>query len=157
MRISCETSWKTRSRGVTLIEVTAGLAVMSTLLVSVLIASAKLRTQAALAEVRVEACEVADGLLKEWWPEKDELPRNGEGVASGRRTWVWRTRPVASEDAETLGGEVIALEIFASADGKTDTEPAARVEILLAKEPELPEAIEATEERDAEASGTDTD
>ncbi len=140
MKGNCGTSWRRSGRGTTLVEVTAGLAVMGALLVSVLIATSRLKAQSARSAMRADACEVADGLLAGWWPKPDQLPRDAEGVVigPGGQSWRWRTRRVrrADADAKNLSAEVIAIEVFAADIGgeDRDEQPAARVEIVLAEE-----------------------
>ena len=107
-------------------------ALLGTLLVSVLLADGRVRHQTKRAELRTEACEIADGLLAKWWKKKDTFPRNDAGPAKGHVGWRWRTRVVANPRAEDLGGEVIVLEVFAPEEiGAGESEPAVGIEILL--------------------------
>jgi len=107
------------------------MALLGTLLVSALLANGRLRVQAHRAERRVQACEIADGLLKEWWKKPSELPRSGAGDVKGFKGWKWQTKRIASEPADELKCEVVALEIYGPAD-EAET-PSARVELLLTK------------------------
>ena len=134
----CGTSWKRSARGMTLIEAVAGTALLGTLLVTILVARAKLTAQGRRAELRIEACRLADELLESWWPDRRKIPRNGTGRIPGPGDWRWRTRVVDNRAAEEMDAEVIALEILApgSEDGR-DTPPV-RVEILLPGRKEAP-------------------
>jgi len=115
----------------TLVEVVAGTAILGTVLASVIIADARLTAQARKAAAMQEACEVADGLLEGWWSGQAPLPRNDEGTAAAGGRWRWRMRVVPNKQAEALGAEVVALEIFDASRGSN--EPAARVELMVAR------------------------
>lgn len=117
--------------GFTLVEALAGMVILGTLLTTIVVANAKLISQASRAKLRVEACEIADGLLEKWWAKKDDFPRNGSGDVPNREGWRWRTRSLENESAETLNAEIIALEVF-SPDWQ-DVLPTVRIEILLPK------------------------
>ena len=116
-------------RGTTLVEAVAGTALLGSLLVSILIGASRLQAQAARAERRIEACRVADGLLKGWWAKRDEFPREARGTVPGHNGWRWRTRGSENESARALGGEIVALEIFAP-EASSDR-AATRIEVFL--------------------------
>jgi hypothetical protein len=107
-----------RAAGVTLVETLAASALLGTLLVGILLADGRLRHQAANAERRVEACAIADELLRTWWRKPDEFPRRDEGEVDGKPAWRWRTAPLENHDATQLGGEVIRLEVITTVDGR---------------------------------------
>ena len=115
--------------GFTLVEALAGTAILGTLLAGIIVANARLISQASRARLRIEACEIADGLMERWWDKRDEFPRNEAGSVRGREEWRWRTGIVKNEAAEAMDAEVVALEVFAP--GCRGTSPTARVEILL--------------------------
>ena len=115
--------------GFTLVEALAGMAILGTLLTTIVVANARLISQAGRAKLRVEACEIADGLLGKWWARRDDFPRNDSGDVPRHEGWRWRTRTIQNESAETLNAEVVTLEIFAP--DWQDTLPTVRVEILL--------------------------
>ncbi len=104
---------------------------LGTLLAAILIARGRLSVQARRAVVRVEACAVLDELMATWWSDREELPRNGSGDVPDRPGWRWRTRIVTSEQAEALGAQVVAVEVFET-DSDEGAPPGAMVEILLA-------------------------
>lgn len=130
-----QASWKSsppRRSGLTLVEVLAGSLLLGGLLVSIVVANARLTTQSARAQRRAVAAEVADGLLNRLWEKVDEFPRCDQGPVEGRTGWSWRTRVVANADVEKLGGQIVALEVW---DDKTAADgPAARVELVLPKQ-----------------------
>ena len=118
--------------GVTLIEVVAGAALLGTLLASILVAQARVKRQACQADRRLEACAVAEELLQKWWARPESLPRSDSGSVDGRDGWSWRTRPVERTDAQAMGAQVVALEVFWRAGQDQAAEPfLARVELLL--------------------------
>jgi len=120
------------TRGTTLVEAMAGTALLGTLLVTLLIAASRLGLQTARAERRIEACRIADRLLEGWWTMKrDEFPRNASGAVPGVQGWRWRTTEVSNGDAITLGGHVVAVDIFAPMEETGTPEPAVRVELVL--------------------------
>jgi len=125
-----------RRRGLTLVEVLAGAALLGTLLVAILVARGRLTAQNRLADERIEACAVLDELVADWWDKRadEPIPRNAGGVVPGRNAWQWRTRIVADREANGLGGEIVRVELFA--DSRTALTPAAAVDLLLPTENE---------------------
>ena len=105
------------------------MALLGTLLVSLLVDTARMTAQRGRAERRLEACRAVDALLESWWPKRGDLPRSGAGYVPGHPDWTWRTSLVPNEEAKNLAAEVVAVEVFVP--GAPDQEPAARVEILM--------------------------
>jgi type II secretory pathway pseudopilin PulG len=101
-----------RRTGLTLVEVVAGLALLSTLLVAVLTTKARATRQWASAHRRVEAVSAADRLLAAWWQDVDSFPRRASGRVPGDAAFVWRTAPIANPDLKALSASVIRLEIL---------------------------------------------
>jgi len=119
-----------RRCGLTLVEVVGGTALLGTLLVSVLIAAGRLQVQRAASQRHLAACSIADRLLADWWPDRAKLPRSGGGTIEAEGgAYNWRTRVVANDAAEQLGGEVVRLEIFGQDE---DVVPLVGVEVMLA-------------------------
>jgi hypothetical protein len=115
-------------RGATLVEVVAGLALLASLLTALLLARARYSQQWVLANQRLAAVQLADELLAEWWTEPQELPRADQGVLDEQRGWKWRTQVIQNHAADSIGVEVIRLEIL-----QEDPEaiPLATLEIVL--------------------------
>jgi hypothetical protein len=63
----------------TLIEVAAGLAILGTLMASLLVARSRYLRQWATAGRKQEAVIAADALLSAWWNQIETLPRHGTG------------------------------------------------------------------------------
>ena len=128
MRTRRDKSWRRRA-GATLVEALAGMVLLGTLLVAMLVAKGRLTIQAQRAENRLQACQVLDGLLEGWWPDRKALPRSDTGGVPERPGWRWRTQIVESQSADAMRAQVVAVEVFAP--NTRDRLPAARVEILL--------------------------
>lgn len=116
-----------RYRGMTLVEVVAGMALLGTLLVSIVMATAKLTAQSRLAAHRVEAYLAADQLLFSWWSDWQNFPRNESGTISGHDDWRWRTfstdskidlsvkvkkKSPGDQEIEKLDIDLVTLEIL---------------------------------------------
>jgi prepilin-type N-terminal cleavage/methylation domain-containing protein len=115
MNGKCRTSSRRRRqyrRGLTLVEVIAGLALLSTLLVAVLTVTARTTRQSANATRRLQAIAGADRLLAGWWQDRAKLPRESSGHVPGDAGFVWRTTPVRNDAVNALAASVIRLEVF---------------------------------------------
>ena len=109
--------------GMTLVEVVAGLALMATLIASLLAVKMRVVHQSHLAQRRQEAIAAADQLLTQWWQNPKTFPRSAAGsTPSGL---AWRTKIVPSATAAAAGGQVVRLEVF------DDNGADAAVELLL--------------------------
>src|SRR3954469_13058968 len=101
MNDRCGTSSRARKRasrrGLTLVEVVAGLALLATLLVAVLGTKARVTRQWAHANRRLEAIAAADKLLAAWWATPATFPRKSSGNVAGDAGLSWRTTPVGNE------------------------------------------------------------
>ncbi len=136
MRNSIRSSIRSRHRpGLTLVEVVAGLALMATLLVSVLVIKARLTHSMAAAEARSRAVTAANAMLTDWWATPATFPVGRSGVVPGYPGLNWQTRVVPNPAAERLVSRIVRLDI-AAAEPTTPT-PAAltSVDVLLPLEP----------------------
>ncbi len=95
----------------TLIEVVAGLALLTAVLGGILTAKTRFARQWARADQRVRAVEAADRLLTQWWQDYARVPRSGGGIVPGNAALAWQTRPVASADLEPVGGQIVRLTV----------------------------------------------
>ncbi len=99
---------------------------------SVLTAKVQLDGQSRRAAAKIEACQVLDGLLNQWWAAPDGLPLWDEGDVPGRDGWRWRTRVSPRLDAVALEAKVVAVEVFyQTTPDQKDKAPAAAVEVLV--------------------------
>jgi hypothetical protein len=131
MRVRSRTS-SGRAAGLTLIEVVAGLALLSTLLVAVLTTKAKLTRQWSLAQQRLRAAEAADALLTAWWHDPATFPRHAAGAVPGHPGLRWRTSVVPNEPVNRLQASVVRLEVFGGGVRASAAEEVlAAVEVVL--------------------------
>ncbi len=118
MSIKYEPSWaRCRTSGFTLIEVLAGLALLSTLLVSILAAKNQHMRQARLSNRTVEACVAADVLLNDWWVHPGDMPRYGSGGVKGSDSLQWRIDRAPNQEIEgRFDADVLRLKVYELAD-----------------------------------------
>ena len=106
---------KLRSRsGLTLVEVVAGIALLSTLLVSILLSYGAHAGQIRAARQRMQAIKAADQLLSNWMAQGD-LPAVGDqDMLPGSDELVWRMVAVPRDKRVSLPNEVglIRLEVY---------------------------------------------
>jgi type II secretory pathway pseudopilin PulG len=118
-----------RLRGLTLVEVVAGLALLSTLLVAVLMTKTRVTRQWAHAQRKLQATAAADRLLSGWWQDVPRFPRHASGAVPGDAGLAWRTTPVSNPTAAALRASVVRLEVL------DDREVLTSVEIVLDDDP----------------------
>jgi hypothetical protein len=107
----------------TLMEVVAGLALLATLTGSLLEVKARVVRQNRLAEQKRAAVAAADQLLAGWWADLKNFPRSAAGTTAAG--FAWRTQIVPNPAAQSVGGQVVRLEVSDDAGAK------ATVELLL--------------------------
>lgn len=95
----------------TLVEVVAGLALLGSLLVSLLLAKVGLARQRVEAENRLAAVAAADALLAEWAASDQPVPRHALGHTGTGNRFSWTTRIVRLKQVADLSMEVIRLEL----------------------------------------------
>jgi len=117
--------------GATLIEAVAGIALMGTLLVSMLVAGGRMQKQSRRAELRQTGCRIADSLIASWYVGAEKVPRNGSGEVPGHKGWRWRTALRTSRTAEPLGAEVVRVALFAPGDDPQHA-PIVHIDLLVA-------------------------
>lgn len=123
---SCSQRWG--RRGLTLIEIMAGLAILGSLLVALLLARGRCQRQWDLANRRLEAIAAAEALLAQWWQDPALLPRSAAGTLAEPSTLAWRTQAVANGPVESLGAAVVRLEIL---DRQSRAAVLASVEVVV--------------------------
>jgi prepilin-type N-terminal cleavage/methylation domain-containing protein len=110
-------------RGMTLVEVVAGLALMATLMASLLSIKSRLIRDLAQSDRRHAALRDADQLLSTWWKTPATFPRGAVGSTPDGLSW--RTQVIPNPQVQSAGAQVVRLEVYSSA------EPLAAVEIVL--------------------------
>src|SRR5689334_5271946 len=110
--------WKPSSRrcrrGVTLIEVVAGLVVLSVLVSSLTLARGRILRQWGDAQRKQAATEAVDRMLASWLGGEgaDNIPVPARGTLDGVDGGTWRTDWVASPAANRLGAGVVRVQAF---------------------------------------------
>jgi len=99
--------------GLTLIEVMASLALLSTLLVGMLLAFKKNATQIRAGLAVREVLTSVDALVLSWAQQGVYPPVQATGALPGRDGFIWRTRVISREWEATLHLDIIALEVRA--------------------------------------------
>ncbi len=115
--------WKRRARrGLTLVEVVAGLALLATLLVSILMAYGLHSGQIRAAQDRLEAIHLADELLNSW-TATGSMPAVGEQerLNGDRQDLWWRIVDGSTSGRPQNGLRTVRLEVVRRAFGTPDT------------------------------------
>lgn len=121
-----------RQRGVTLIEILAGLAVLGVLISSIMIARGRALRQWADADAKVQATRAVDTLLASWLADPtgpDRIPVPATGQLADLPDCTWRTTFFADPATRQLGVGVVRLEVF------KDRRPLLSLDLL--KRPEI--------------------
>ena len=98
-------------RGLTLIEVVAGIALLSTLLVAILMSYQAHAGQVRSAKRRLAAIEFADQQMSAWTSQR-RLPEIGRRGESADGEFLWRVVSGASTEAQRFGLQVVRLEVL---------------------------------------------
>ena len=99
------------SRGLTLIEVIASLALLTTLLVGIIFAQDRHARQIRTARQRIGVVEQVDQLLYQWLKIDRAIPREATGPLPGSDDYIWETRLWPDGANRGLEIEVVRLEI----------------------------------------------
>jgi hypothetical protein len=138
VRTYTTSSGRARHGGLTLVEVVAGIAILGSVLVGVVLAKSRHTRQLALAQRRQAAVRAADSLINEWWTGSEGIPVNESGAVPSAPSLVWETRIVDNRDVERLGARVVRVELRES-ESSTYREDADRplvtVELVLPMPP----------------------
>lgn len=98
--------------GLTLVEVLAALALLSTLLVGILMASNRHTEQIRRSRQTLEVLHRVDALLYRWTGSGGMVPRKANGQIPGRDELIWKTHVVSKQHRQRLGIELVRLEVF---------------------------------------------
>lgn len=110
------------ARGLTLIEVVAAIAILGTLLVGVVLAKSRHTRQRVDARRTVQAVQLSDAQLSQWWCSREGVPIGESGVLSEDQALHWQTRLVIDSGVMQLGARVVRYEVFVD-DGKVGRDP----------------------------------
>lgn len=125
----------------TLVEVVAGMTLLASLATSMLLAYGVHQKQLRRAEQRINAINVADTLIAQWYSGSETIPRNRQGrVISQQEPWIWKTQTIDVAAVGTLPIERIRVEIYREWNQR-DGRPLAIVELLAPIEEPLSGSI----------------
>lgn len=128
---SFNTTFLTSRQGLTLIEVVAGIVLLGTLLVTILMAFKAHATQIQAANQRLEAIRQTDRLLMTWM-KAESLPGVGESDTFPNNPELrWEMVQSESEPLGRLQAEIMRLEVFSTTELQTER-PLTSVELLTA-------------------------
>jgi type II secretory pathway pseudopilin PulG len=101
----------------TLVEVVAGLALLGTLLVSLLLTKSALAKQRAVADQKLAAVAACDQVLAEHRTAGRPLPRQGSGVANGG--YRWRSEIVRRQPVQDVSVDVMRVWVTSERSDKS--------------------------------------
>jgi hypothetical protein len=109
---------------VTLIEVVAGLVVLSVLVSSVTLARGRFMRQWGDAKRKAAVTEAVDRMIASWLGGEgaDNIPVPARGVLDGVEGATWRTDWIANPATHRLGAGVVRVEVFAGGTRVTSVE-----------------------------------
>ena len=118
--------------GLTLIEVVAGLTLLSLLLVGTMLGFGRLDQQIRLADRKLEACAAADQLLSAWLSNPEVFPMDEHGPVPGRDSLGWYTQVLESSEVFSLNVTIVRLIIVDGIIMSRDEPALATVDVMLA-------------------------
>jgi type II secretory pathway pseudopilin PulG len=111
-------SWTPCARtGITLIEVVAGLALLSTLLVSILAAYRGHAAQVRAAHDRLQAAQALDRLLGQWTASGQWPPAGSEEALTEPKDLVWRVVAEPPVTLQVVSLDTVRIEVARAAQG----------------------------------------
>jgi hypothetical protein len=116
--------------GLTLIEVTAGIMLLSTLLVASIVAFHAHAQQIQRASLAAAAVKAADDLLSRWFNLAINVPSQGQGVIAGDHPLEWRTSIVGSGQNDVLTWQIVRLQIT-DTESSPDATPLVEVDVVI--------------------------
>lgn len=128
MNLKSNKSGRRRYSGATLIEAVAGLAILGSILVSLIVAGANFHRQNEAAKKIETACKLLDELLESNEKSLSRLADIGEGDLP-EENWHWKAEILPSSANQLLNCRKMKLSAFAPDSEKPD----ATVEILIAE------------------------
>ena len=102
-----------RRRGLTLVEVAAGLALMAGLLVAMLAIKSRAARQLSDADRHLRGVAAADRLLSQWWADPTTFPIDRAGSVPDDPALTWQTTRVPADPAlARVGLRVVRLQVI---------------------------------------------
>ena len=141
-----------RSRGLTLVELLAGLVVLGTLLTMVVTARGRFVEQWADADKKLAATRELESRVTSWIDRPTSMPRvPSEGPLTTVPTHRWRTQYVADPAATDLFTRVVRVEVLPARSTRSHSKPLVAVEFLLRDDRLAPATQPTTPTQPAEA------
>jgi len=103
-------------QGLTLLEVVAALAIVSTLLVGLLVAARRHVEQVRRSRHTLDVAARVDALLYRWMGKGGLVLREGEGELPGKDGLRWKTRLVDVRHRQNLGIDIFSFQVLAKSD-----------------------------------------
>lgn len=123
-------STKCRARGLSLIEVMLGMAILGLFLTSIFIAQARLIRQSVIAKNKANVITAVDALLASWTLDWQNLPAEDTGTFPGHDQWQWQTHLADDPQWAELGLQKVELTVTENANDTV--EPLLKMELALA-------------------------
>lgn len=108
---------RSRSRGLTLIEVVAAIAILGSVLVGLLLAQSRHTDQLIKARLQSSAVVATDELIAQWSTQPQGVPIDAEGSLPAVEGVTWRTLFVANAPIVEVGARVVRVEVLDQRDG----------------------------------------
>jgi type II secretory pathway pseudopilin PulG len=115
----------------TLVEVVAGLALLGSVLVGLLLTRTALMRQRIAADERLAAVHACDQLLAQWRAEGREVPVSAWGLLGDDDRFRWSTHLAGTQRIEPLAVDVVQLDVAKTGE---ERQPLASVELLVGRE-----------------------
>jgi len=122
------------SRGLTLIEVVAGLALMGTLLAAMLSAKSDFASQHHYAQRVLIAVDAMDELLMNHWQDIKQLEDLGAGNFNQHKDLTWTAKPIDDPNATDWYCRILRVQVLDTTAGPNDP-PLASVDLLIPEAP----------------------
>ncbi|MFG0250421.1 MAG: prepilin-type N-terminal cleavage/methylation domain-containing protein [Phycisphaeraceae bacterium JB051] len=139
---------KSHARGLSLIEVVIGMALLGLFLASIFIAQAKLTRQSVIARKKALAISATDTLLAGWATDWANFPTDDTGTIPDHDNLQWQTQSQQSTELEELGILKVQLAITDTTRNNAD-EPILQLELAVPMEEIEDEASHTDESKQA--------
>ncbi len=183
MTISTYKPYPQCCRGVTLVETVVAIALVATLIVGAMGAQSRLKRQWREANLRIEAVDIAESLMTQWWNSTEGIPHNDNGEVEITTTndqgemegeiegemediplndygetgdipnWRWSTHVVHDQHLKDNNLEIVQLQVFPPPSQRSKN-AAVKLDIIIPAQSEDDE--EKDNEKDEEKDKTAT-
>ncbi|QDU70610.1 type IV pilus modification PilV family protein [Mucisphaera calidilacus] len=117
--------------GLTLIEVVAALAILGTILATMVMAKSYHTRQLANADKQSRAVTLTDNLIAAWWTDEKGIPIGAAGTFPTEPEFIWQTQIVRNDPVQDLGARVVRIIVAEKSDTDLVTEDDERVRIVV--------------------------